>query len=562
MPLHFSLARLNFKNGTTVTLRRGDLVFFVGPNNSGKTRALRNIKECIGRPMPGPVITTVDVEREGTGEELQAWLDEHMYRNDERMPHYKGMGTSFMWDRGRDEWVNNQPISSLFSVLAIFADAATLPELAQASPSFDVRQDGPSNPLQELYVSADLEQAVGREFREAFDIGLFLDRWAGSHVFLHVGTPPDAPAGKFEMSRDWLRKLAKVPRLDEQGTGMRAFTGAVLGALAPERFVVMFDEPETFLHPPQSRLLGRRFAEWTSPDRQFVIATHSGDLLRGALDAKPECVRVIRLTRTAAGNGVTELPPDEVAKLWADPLLRYSNLLDGLFHEGVVLCEGDSDCRFYSALLSHMDDWPERPRDLMFTHCGGKDRLHVVAEALVRLKVPVQVIADFDVLRDETVLRRLVESLGGNFDAIRRDLTIMREPLDRRVPPLVASTVLAQLQKELAPLGAAELSPKQLEQFGKHLAWKADWSRAKDVGLALLPGGQASEAGVRLLEALRKIGLSVVPVGQLERWEPTAGEHGPKWLREVLTRDLKSDSLRAARAFVRETCAALRGRSP
>lgn len=67
-------------------------------------------------------------------------------------------------------------------------------------------------------------------------------------------------------------------------------------------------------------------------------------------------------------------------KLWADPLLRYSNVLDGLFHDAVVLCEGDADCRYYSAVLDQLPSTGEdqantREPQYLFTHSGGKARM-------------------------------------------------------------------------------------------------------------------------------------------------------------------------------------------
>jgi hypothetical protein len=50
---------------------------------------------------------------------------------------------------------------------------------------------------------------------------------------------------------------------------------------------------------------------------------------------------------------------------------------------------------------------------------------------------------------------------------------------------------------------------------------------------------------------LRRLGLFVVEVGELECFYPAAGGHGPSWVNEVLSKDLASDpSLRAAREFV------------
>ncbi|MEV0989569.1 hypothetical protein [Streptomyces sp. NPDC049949] len=42
------------------------------------------------------------------------------------------------------------------------------------------------------------------------------------------------------------------------------------------------------------------------------------------------------------------------------PSLRYSNIISGLFHDGVVLCESEGDCQFYAASFDVTKD-PLRP---------------------------------------------------------------------------------------------------------------------------------------------------------------------------------------------------------
>src|SRR6266850_4430066 len=113
------------------------------------------------------------------------------------------------------------------------------------------------------------------------------------------------------------------------------------------------------------------------------MISYSADVLQGLLDANKGNVRVIRLTRDRNINCVRELQNNDVQQLWSDPLLRHSNVLSGLFHEKVIVCESDSDCRFYAALLDTLfDDAILQRRDLMFVHCGGKGRIPMVVDAL------------------------------------------------------------------------------------------------------------------------------------------------------------------------------------
>ena len=105
------------------------------------------------------------------------------------------------------------------------------------------------------------------------------------------------------------------------------------------------------------------------------MATHSGDVLRGMLNANSSRVRVLRLRRSGGVNIVRSLSNVQVQQSWGDSLLRYSNILDGLFHEKVIVCESDSDCRFYAAILDSIFESSashDRKPDIMFTHCGAR----------------------------------------------------------------------------------------------------------------------------------------------------------------------------------------------
>ncbi len=99
---------------------------------------------------------------------------------------------------------------------------------------------------------------------------------------------------------------------------MRAFVGILLHAFLVEHSCVLIDEPEAFLHPPQARLLARFLVEQELASRQIFLATHSGDILRGILDAGSKRVRVIRIQREGDKNVVAQLQQSEIEQLWND----------------------------------------------------------------------------------------------------------------------------------------------------------------------------------------------------------------------------------------------------
>jgi hypothetical protein len=290
-------------------------------------------------------------------------------------------------------------------------------------------------------------------------------------------------------------------------------------------------------------------------DRQVFIGTHSGDLLRGVLDVNSSRVRIVRLQRDGNINRASVLNSSEVAAIWNDPLLRHSNILDGLFHNKVVVCEGDSDCRFYAAVNGTLDEstsYSQR-QDVMFVHCGGKERVPTVVTALRGVGIPVRVVADFDLLQGEKTFQTVYEALGGHWSEIATLWRVVKSALDGSRSEISTEEARREICAVLDKAGHS-LSNDQIAEIRDTLRRSSPWSIAKRAGVSIVPNGDPSAACEALLLRCRAIGLFIVPGGELESFVKTIGAHGPEWVINVLaTKDLKEDSdLEPARRFVKE----------
>ena len=79
------------------------------------------------------------------------------------------------------------------------------------------------------------------------------------------------------------------------------------------------------------------------------------------------------------------------------------------------------------------------------------------------------------------------------------------------------------------------------------------WDQAKRIGSQYLPSGDPTKIYNQINEKLEKLGLFIVPVGELEGFCKDIGGHGPKWVNKVMELDLLKDSkLEEAREFVRK----------
>ena len=335
---------------------------------------------------------------------------------------------------------------------------------------------------------------------------------------------------------------------------MRSFAGVLLYTFVGRESILLVDEPEAFLDPPQAKLLGRMLVADKPDTRQLFVATHSGDFLRGVLDAGSLSVRVVRIQRKGMKNHVRQLDNAKLKELWGDPLLRYSNILDGLFHEKVIVCESDADARFYSAMadvLGELSANETRRPDVMFVHCGGKDRVPVVVRALHEVDVPVTVVVDFDVLNKERPLRDIVEAAGGDWSVILSDWNIVKLSIDAKKAELSAEEVCADIKEELIKVSGATFPDETIKAIQKIFRRSSPWATAKEVGKNFVPSGNPTLAFERLIKSLMNYGIFVVQVGELEHFARSVGNHGPRWVNEVLKKDLKADpELEDARKFV------------
>ncbi|MDO3535113.1 AAA family ATPase [Ralstonia pseudosolanacearum] len=560
---HFRLTALRFSDGTTLQIGENDMVVIVGGNNAGKSRTLKDIHAHFTTDMHGGgnyqglVVHSVESVHTTEISSVESWLQSEDAITDVPGASIQALGRGSRHPRSAIlNWFKDSPAwrKKILGVHCIeLLDTETRLSIANPAQAISFsRSDPTSNPIQRLYKDDGLEKEISDYFHEAFHMDVVVNRGDGGTIPLHCGERPIPSEGEDCVSKGYLERLIKLPLAHEQGDGMRSFLGCLLRVFVWKPFVTLLDEPEAFLHPPQARYLGSLLASKKPQGRQVVVATHSGDFLRGVLDANAQNVKIVRLNRTGNTNHPTELSSSDLRTLWTDPLLRHSNLLDGVFHDGVVLCEADTDCQFYSAVLEAVVRNQPRIRrpHLLFAHVGGKDRFRSIVPALRSLGVPIRVIADFDMLSAEHPLRVIVAGLGGDWEKIAKDFNILHAAMKGQRKELSKAEVQAEISTILASAGEviAEADADKIRSVVKR---GSPWALAKLAGKSFVPTGDATQAYQRLHTYLSKIGICIVEVGEMECFCKSIGGHGTKWVNEVMKRDLATDpELQHARDFV------------
>lgn len=553
--------QLTFSDGSNVTTEKNDIILVVGPNNAGKSATLRAIRDKLVNNSGSPVVSAISFAREGDPEEIANWLDTFTRKTDPLAadPVFQAFGTAVQKSQIQHWWANPNFVHPLARFFCHLLTADERLHAANPPNSIAVLREPCTHPIHFLYRDEKLEKRLSAQFRRAFGVDLILNRLAGNQLPLHVGIRPVPGPDQDRLSHEYAAEVEKLPLLHNQGDGMRSFTGVLLHTSVGRESILMIDEPEAFLHPPQARQLGRILIEDKPDERQLFVATHSGDILRGVLDAGSSKVRVVRIRRNGTVNHVRELNNVKVAELWNDPLLRYSNILDGLFHEKVVVCEGDADARFYSAVAdSLIDPQKENARrpDVMFVHCGGKDRIPMVVRALREVDVPVSIAVDFDILSSEQPLKDIVEAAGGDWSTVATDWGQVNTAINSKKPELSSDEVINDVKRVLAAVKDPIFPNNAKGEIGKIFRRASPWATAKSVGKTFIPSGDPTKIFERLMDSLKGYGIHIVEVGEVESFVRSVGNHGPRWVNEALKKDLRGEEeLAPARKFVSELLA-------
>ena len=555
------LESIEFLGAPPIVMQANSVIVIVGPNNSGKSAALASVRDYLKGDSPKPTsLTSLSLFRESSLEEVKTALAPALNSRGQ----YDTPGFGFGEINVDHWWTEKTPVIGPFLTSQIVCELTTLTRLGDCDAPASFNASNPYHalhPFQKMYRDPSLELKASKIVRAAFKRDLIVHRSAGNTVPVFIGTRPTLAEDEDRLSLSYVQKIERLERIESQGDGVRSFTSIICRVITESRPIQLIDEPEAFLPPPLAKLVAQSILN-DSGDRQTILATHSSDVLRGLLVESSDRVSVVRLTRTGDTPNAHHLKPAHIAQLWRDPILRFSNILDGIFHDGVIVTEADADCRFYEAVSAACLTDEEKP-DIHYTYSGGKDRLPVVIRSLVALHVPVVTIVDFDVLNNNHPLKSIVEAHQGTWSDIETDWLKVKGAVEQSKAFLDGDRFRREVQGQLATYANDTVVPKDVLKAIRGLTRNASaWDHAKNSGLTAVPTGEPTVAANRLVTALRKLGIFVAPAGEMEGFCRSIGGHGPKWVEAALQRDLAHDlELEGCRTFVRAVNSYLSSRS-
>lgn len=535
------ITKLKFNNGAEENIAPNDIVVFVGPNNVGKSRSLMDIYKAFSNPIGNIVIKDIEFEFKNL-EEIENFISSISFhkRYNSGSISYIGYGYSIHENIVKATKQGEKMKDDL--VPFFISQLGTKTKLEQCKPVAVInRGEVKTHPLHYIAQESVYRKKVSNNFEKAFGKKLQIEKYSTKENFLRIGDTIRINDARDEVDNN-MDKYEKImdtyPKVHEQGDGIKSFVGLLLNVIIENYSIFLIDEPESFLHQPQAKILGNELPDLLE-DRQAFIATHSEALIRGLLEVAPERVKIIRITRQSDTNVFSVLRNDDLDILWKDPLLKYSNVLNSLFYEHTIICESDSDCQFYSIMLSWLKEQDNRFPDTLFVYSSTKNRLHIIAKALKALNIDYKVLPDIDILRKEEDIKNLYLSCNGNWedDETKDAYSTFKNYFSGENMSISKEELKTKFIEAIDRCSVDPIDATELDSIKGNVKLDKKWKDVKQKGIDGITDPNVVEAFNKLDEIFKSVGIFIVREGELESFVPEVSgkkNHGPKWVAKVL----------------------------
>lgn len=357
-------------------------------------------------------------------------------------------------------------------------------------------EEHPAHHLAALWRDDAARERIREITGDAFNLFFVIDKSTDGELF-RIRMSERPPLDDAEEQGDDDRAMAFHGRAHDIASlsdGVRAFTGLTAAVMSADYRIMLVDEPEAFLHPPLTRKLGKRLTQLAAERGANVLAsTHSPEFLMGCVQSGQR-VNVVRLTWRAGVATARLLRADKLDAMMKDPLLRSTGVLGALFHEGAIVCEADADRVFYSEINERLLAARAGGADgCLFMNAQNKQTIRRIVRPLREMGIPAVAVVDLDILKGREDFRDLMKSTFVP--------QVFWEPWEEQ---------RARIQQKLRG---------------------EDWKG----GGIYRTAREVRAMAEQLLGACAEYGLFVVPTGELECWLPEleVGGHGPEWLTAV-----------------------------
>ena len=543
-----------FNNEKRLEFNKDDIVLLVGPNNVGKSRTLKDLRGDLNESSK-PKLLVKDVKYESTGfseEQLRDYFERNITKSS-----YGGYNVflddndSFTFNDHNFINIENEKIF----YKAMFSFLSTENRLGLTKPIkfyFEIDKQN-LKIMEKLDTDSEsinsLNKAINLGFQKSVEV--YEDYLDGNMVKKYkIGESNEIASIIESNKRDSLSKLKQFEDLHNQGDGIRNAVAILASLIVNEHSLFLIDEPETFLHPPQAKILGKNIVR-LSTDKQVFISTHNIDFIRGVLEEDSSRVKIIKIDRHDNDNTFSLINNDSISDISNDKNLKYTNILNGLFYNQVILCENESDCKFYSAILEYEESVIYQ--NSLFCAVGGKEQFKKIVPLLKELNIEYKIIADIDLISNRESLKQLLSSIESQcYKKIEEQHKQFLESFEMEMNSQVKTQEMIKNEIKQVFNDEKYMSPQAAERIKTILRDVSSLKLLKSGGKNIIPQGEWVALFNEIKEFLTEHNVFILECGEIERLVPEIKGHGNTWVEKTFTkyRDIDNDVYDKARRFI------------
>ena len=261
----YYIRHLVFNNGCEIDVDRDSIVVFVGANNAGKSRSLKDINSLAKNHAASTIVVKDITLNLDESVNLRDYLDEvaHKEPSVNNGFVYSGLDYHFYVQDANKYFQNRTDYDECANLFCRYLSTDKRLEICQPPNTINMNER-PIHPIHSMAQNVELRNLISGSFFKAFGFHLIPDMRFGKTVPLRCVSEILTLEGlncKDELEREdaFYERLRKYSSLHEQGDGMRSFAGVLLSLALNYIRTFFIDEPEAFLHPPQARISSNRF---------------------------------------------------------------------------------------------------------------------------------------------------------------------------------------------------------------------------------------------------------------------------------------------------------------
>lgn len=501
----------------------GRVVLIVGPNNSGKSTALREIHDLLGPPQVKTPIVVDDIKIECGYTKDDLWnLLGSLYP----LKHDKNvcvLGRFGLQDGGPGTTAEIR-IGNLDKAWNHYMNTGKNESLKQEylqHQRFHIRaidrleilknkrlgnfRAFPRNFIDHMMREREIRDVVRSIMFSVFGFQFVIDQ-LGEYYSVRLGHTKISLDEEEHRSSQIISKMDENHPIDTFGDGIKAFLALVTLTLTVGHRFVFIDDPEVYLHPPIARRLGSELMKIVEGrEAQLFVTSHSSEFLQGCLESTSD-ITIIRFTfNTESRKGtVKQVTAESLNNILHDRLLRSTGVFDALFHRAAVIVESEADKVFYDEINRRLVETGRGISDTLFISAQNWQTTGEIAAPLREVGIPTALIIDIDTMRAQ--------------------LSEWKHILEACNLPKILNTKMTEARSLIraeVPAGD-EIKNREFKQHG----------------LDFLTAPTKRKAS-RAINLLAEYGVFVVPVGELECWLSSLHikeKKKSKWVRKAFTK--------------------------